>query len=232
VQLAEALQAPALVLSDQFMGQSRAVIDAPAPAAAPAQRLVAAANAPEYRRYLDTPTGVSPMAVPGTPGTVYTADGLEHSERGIPSSGAADHRRQLDKRERKLARHDYGTRWADVDGEGELAVITFGSTTGAVREAVARAAARGVALRLVVLRLLAPLQVNALEVALAGVRQVLVVEQNHGGQLLRYLRSRADLPGRPSGLHRPGPLPLRPGELADAFVDWAAVHTQSVEMTP
>jgi 2-oxoglutarate/2-oxoacid ferredoxin oxidoreductase subunit alpha len=229
VQLAEALQAPALVLSDQFMGQSRAVIDAPAHETRPALRLSAAAHTPEYKRYLDTPSGVSPMAVPGTPGTVYTADGLEHSERGIPSSQAADHRKQLAKRERKLAQHDYGMRWADVEGSGDLAVITFGSTTGAVREAVMRARARGTQLRLVAVRLLAPLRLSALDAALDGVRQVLVVEQNHGGQLLRYLRSRADLPGRPAGLHRPGPLPLRPGELADAFVDWAAAHTKQEE---
>ncbi len=233
VQLAEALQAPALVLSDQFLGQSRAVIDRPAQQVAPARRLVAEARlskeAPEYRRYADTQTGISPMAVPGTPGTVYTADGLEHSERGIPSSSAADHRKQLAKRERKLLQHDYGTRWADVEGDAELAVITFGSTTGAVREALGRIAARGVALRLITLRLIAPLQTAALDTALAGVRQVLVVEQNHGGQLLRYLRSRADLPGRPSGLHRPGPLPLRPGELADAFSAWAAAQARPTE---
>ncbi len=196
---------------------------------APAQRLLAAAGTPEYRRYADTPSGISPMAIPGTPGTAYTADGLEHNERGIPSSGAADHRRQLAKRERKLLQHDYGARWADVEGDGELAIITFGSTTGAVREAIARAAARGTTLRLVSLRLIAPLQTDALTHALAGVRQVLVVEQNHGGQLLRYLRGRADLPGRPSGLHRPGPLPLRPGELADAFVDWATTHNRTTE---
>jgi 2-oxoglutarate ferredoxin oxidoreductase subunit alpha len=224
VQLAEALQAPAIVLSDQFMGQSRAVIDRPAHPCEPASRLTAAAHTPDYRRYLDTPSGVSPMAVPGTPGTAYTADGLEHTERGIPSSQANEHRKQLDKRERKLAQHDYGPRWADVEGRGEFAVITFGSTTGAVHEALARAAARGVAIKLIALRLLAPLQLDALAQALAGVRQVLVVEQNHGGQLLRYLRSRVDLPGRPAGLHRPGPLPLRPGELCDAFVDWAAAH--------
>ena len=48
------------------------------------------------------------MAIPGTPGVVYTADGLEHSEAGIPSSQARDHRIQLDKRERKHQRHDYG----------------------------------------------------------------------------------------------------------------------------
>jgi 2-oxoglutarate ferredoxin oxidoreductase subunit alpha len=223
VQLAETLQAPALVLSDQFMGQSRAVIDRPPAAAASVRRLVATAP-PEgepYRRYLDTPSGISPMAVPGTPGTVYTADGLEHTERGIPSSQAADHARQLAKRERKLLQHDYGPRWADVEGDTELAIVTFGSTTGAVREAVARLAAQGLPLRLLALRLLAPLDPARMDAALAGVRQLLVVEQNHGGQLLRYLRSRLDLPGRPRGLHRAGPLPLRPGELAAAFADWA-----------
>ena len=42
--------------------------------------------------------------------------------------------------------------------------------------------------------------------------RVLVVEQNHGGQLYRYLRSVYDLPGKPASFHRPGPLPLRPGD--------------------
>ena len=61
-------------------------------------RLVAAAIAPGYRRYALTPDGVSPMAIPGTAGVAYTADGLEHAERGTPSSQAADHFAQLDKR--------------------------------------------------------------------------------------------------------------------------------------
>ena len=164
------------------------------------------------------------MAIPGTPGTVYTADGLEHTERGIPSSQANDHRSSSTSACASWTQHDYGPRWADVEGDAELAVITFGSTTGAVREAAARAAAARRGPRLVSLRLLAPLRTEALAQALQGVRQVLVVEQNHGGQLLRYLRSRFDLPGRASGLHRPGPLPLRPGELCTAFIDWAAAH--------
>ncbi len=224
VQLAEALQSPALLLSDQFMGQSRAVMDQPTQAPVPACRLVAAADTPDYQRYADTPSGVSPMAIPGTPGITYTADGLEHTERGIPSSQSRDHARQLDKRLRKLMQHDYGPRWADLEGDGDLAVITFGSTTAAVREAVERAAAAGTRLRLLSIRLLAPLKPDVVDQALAGVRQVLVVEQNHGGQLLRYLRSRCDLPGRPAGLHRPGPLPLRPGDLTRAFLDWATAH--------
>jgi 2-oxoglutarate ferredoxin oxidoreductase subunit alpha len=229
VQLAEALQAPAIVLSDQFMGQSRAIVDRPADVAFTGRRLTAGANAPDYKRYRNTESGVSPMAIPGTPGVVYTADGLEHTEGGIPSSGARDHSLQLDKRERKLLAHEYGPFWADIEGEGDLAVVTFGSVTAAVREAVARAAADGVIARLVTLRLLAPAQPEKMADALRGVARVLVVEQNHGGQLLRYLRSVYDLPGRPAGFHRPGPLPLRPGEVAKAIVDWArAAETRKV----
>ncbi|HET7525261.1 MAG TPA: hypothetical protein VFK10_04895, partial [Burkholderiaceae bacterium] len=226
VQLAEALQAPAIVLSDQFMGQSRAIIDRPAGSATDgaATRLTAAAHTPDYKRYRDTATGISPMAIPGTPGTVYTADGLEHNETGVPSSQSRDHRTQLDKRERKLVQHDYGNHWADVEGDSELAVITFGSATGPVREAVQRAAAAGAAVRLIALRLLAPLQPHRMAWALEGVREVMVIEQNHGAQLYRYLRGAADLPGRPATFHKPGPLPLRPGELAAAIVAWAHSH--------
>ena len=102
-------------------------------------------------------------------------------------------------------------------------MITFGSTTAAVREALARVAATGVNVRLIALRLLAPAQPERLAAALSGVTRVLVVEQNHGGQLHRYVRSVYDLPGKPASFRRPGPLPLRPGELATAITDWAGV---------
>ena len=230
VELAEALQAPAIVLSDQFIGQSRAIIDRPPTPPSGARRLTVAAGTSDYKRYRDTATGVSPMAIPGTPGVVYTADGLEHTEGAIPSSQARDHGIQLDKRERKVMRFDYGSRWADLEGDGSLAVITFGSATGPVREALQRAAAQGVAVRLVGLRLLAPLQPEVVEQALAGVERVMVVEQNHGAQLLRYLRGMLDLPGRPASYHRPGPLPLRPAEVCAAVLEWAGVAVVQKEL--
>ncbi len=220
VQLAEAMQAPAIVLSDQFMGQSRAIIDYPADPGFVAGRLVAEAHTPDFKRYRNTESGVSPMAIPGTPGIVYTADGLEKNEGGIPSSQARDHYTQLDKRERKLIQYDYGSWWADVEGDGEAAVITFGSVTDVAREALARLAGQGVSARLIALRLLAPALPERLAAALAGVSRVLVVEQNHTAQLFRYLRAMYDLPGKPVSFHRPGPLPMRPGELSKVILEW------------
>jgi 2-oxoglutarate ferredoxin oxidoreductase subunit alpha len=78
----------------------------------------------------------------------------------------------------------------------------------------------GLDVRLIALRLLAPALPERLAAALNGVARVLVVEQNHGAQLYRYLRAMYDLPGKPASFHRPGPLPLRPGELATAIVEW------------
>lgn len=211
VGLAESLQVPALVLSDQYFGQARAIVDAPVVQDMNFEREKANTNG-AYKRYAITESGVSPMAIPGTADCAYTADGLEHNERGTPSSQAGDHLAQMDKRARKISQLDPGDAWASVEGEGETAIVTFGSCTGPVREALA-----GKAVRLVSLRLLSPAQPERLRKALEGVKRVLVVEQNHSGQFLRYLRSEYELPGEVRSLRRPGPLPFRPEEIQAAL---------------
>jgi len=218
VGLAESLQVPAIVLSDQYFGQARAVVDVPALEKKSFERLKAK-NGEPYKRYTLTDSGVSPMAVPGTPGTAYTADGLEHNERGTPSSQSGDHLAQMEKRARKISQLDPGDAWASIEGEGDVALLTFGSCTGPAREAFARARAEGFDARLVSLRLLAPAQPARLKQALAGVKRVLVLEQNHSGQFLRYLRSEYELPREVKSLRRPGPLPFRPDEIFQNLMD-------------
>lgn len=218
--LAEALQAPAIVLSDQFIGQSRAAIERPADVAFIGARTVATEISGTYKRYAVASNSVSAMAIPGTSGGQYTADGLIHSERGTPTSGAADHLAQLDKRRDKLDHFNFGDHWASVEGTGDLAIITWGSLTGAAREAAARAAADGVDVRVVAPRLLAPVQPKRLAAALEGVKRILVVEQSHSSQFNRYLRAHYDLPVPARVFHRPGPLPITAGEIHRAITDW------------
>jgi 2-oxoglutarate ferredoxin oxidoreductase subunit alpha len=220
VHLAERLQCPALVLADQYFGQARAIVDRPADVPLKGERSRADAGTADYKRYALTDSGVSPMAIPGSAGITYTADGLTHNEKGTPSSQASDHAAQLEKRSRKLA-IDYGALWADVEGEGDTAIVTWGSCTGPAREALARARAGGIAARLVSLRLLSPAQPEKLAKALAGVKRVLVVEQSHGGQFARYLRAEHDLPGEVAHLRRPGPLPIRPDEIHQRLAKWS-----------
>jgi 2-oxoglutarate ferredoxin oxidoreductase subunit alpha len=221
VHLAEQLQVPALVLSDQFLGQTRAVIDRPADLHFMGGRSVLEAGFHGYGRYAVTESGISPMAIPGTPDATYTADGLEHNERGVPSSQSTDHAVQLDKRARKLLGHDYGDRWAQIEGDGDVAIVTFGSCTGPAREALSRLSAQGIQARLVSVRLLAPAQPQRLATALEGVNRVLVVEQNHSGQFLHHLRAESDLPGEVRSLRRPGPLPIRAAEICREIIEWS-----------
>jgi 2-oxoglutarate/2-oxoacid ferredoxin oxidoreductase subunit alpha len=218
--LAETLQTPAIVLSDQFMGQARAAIERPADVAFIGARAIATDIVGAYARYAMAANGVSPMAIPGTGGGQYTADGLTHSESGTPTSGASDHRAQLDKRRHKLDYFNYGDHWATAEGAGDLAVLTWGSLTSSAREAITRAATDGIDARLVAPRLLLPTQPERLEKALDGVKRILVVEQTHSGQFHRYLRAHYDLPAPVRVFNRPGPLPITAGEIHRAITEW------------
>lgn len=221
VHLAEHLQTACIVLSDQFMGQSRAIIDRPADLAFMARRLTATAEMAEgYKRYALTASGISPMAVPGTPGCMYTSDGLEHNERGTPSSQAHDHQNQMDKRLRKLMQHDYGNHWADIKGDAEVAILTWGSMTDPCREAIERMAAKGLKVKLISQRLMLPALPEKMAEAFEGVKKLLIVEQTHGKQYLHYLKAHFDLPMQVEVLNRPGPLPIRPREIEDKLAAW------------
>ena len=217
VQLAEHLQTVAIVLSDQSLGQSQAIIEAPARRDLQLARKVEATPDGEYQRYEITSDNVSAMTLPGTPAGMYTADGLEHNPRGTPSSMAVDHRNQLTKRLQKLEAFDFGEDWADVQGNGRQCIVTWGSSAGVVKEVAAWLWSQGSEIRIICLRLLAPLQRDRLLDLLSDVEKVLVVEQNHGGQLFHYLHSQGVLPANAESLAQPGPLPLRPGRIIRAL---------------
>jgi 2-oxoglutarate ferredoxin oxidoreductase subunit alpha len=222
VHLAEALQTPAIVLSDQFLGQTRAIIDCVPEEAFTANRKIPAPQElnGNYRRYEVTESGVSPMSIPGMQGGQYTADGLEHNQQGHPSAAASDHAAQLSKRLRKITDHEFGAHWADIRGQGETAVITWGSTFGPVIEAVEQIPGWQKKIRLIGIRLLAPHRPMQLAAALNGVSRVLVVEQSQTHQFRDYLRAKYDLPGELRSFSQPGPLQISPETLREQITGW------------
>ncbi len=63
------------------------------------------------------------------------------------------------------------------------------------------------------LRVLSPQPKQALARALAGVRRVVVMEQNHGAHLYHHLVAHQAIPPGAESFARPGPLPFRPAEI-------------------
>ena len=221
--LAEQLQTVAIVLSDQFLGQSRAVLDPPEHFSMTCKRLTVADNQESYQRYQLTENGISPMGIPGNPQGMYTADGLEHSQHGTPSSSARDHLSQMAKRRDKLLKYDFGNSWAEIYGDGDIALVTWGSLTGVVNEAALRLRDMAVNVRVIAIRLLMPLPLEAMQSGLQGVKHCIVVEQNQSGQFYHYLKGLDVITGQSSYFARPGPLLIRPHEVV-TFVEQQVKH--------
>lgn len=222
VHIAETLQSPVVVLSDQSIGQARVLIDKPADITFLTKRKPHIASDETYYRYALTADGVSPMAIPGQPGGQYTADGLTHSVRGTPSSSRSDQHEQMVKRRDKIEGFDYGDYWGVAEGDvaSDTVILTWGSMTGAAREALDLLSDQGIAARLVALRQISPFPLEALEAALAGAKRVLFVEQTFSGQFYRHVRAHMDLPFEIRKLNREGPFDIGPDEIATQIIDW------------
>ncbi len=219
VHIAESLQSPVILLSDQSIGQAHVLIEQPADVAFLTRRKIYQSEDVAYKRYAVTADGVSPMAIPGQPGGQYTADGLTHTERGTPSSMGSAQKQQMDKRQKKIESFDFGDYWGVAEGTGDTVILTWGSATGAAREAIDTLRDKGIDARLVALRQLSPFPTKALETALAGAGRVLFVEQSHSGQFYRYVRSHIDLPFDIDRLNREGPDVIGPDEIATRIYD-------------
>lgn len=219
VYVSEHLQVPVIVLSDQSMGQATAVIDPVTSRPEPMRRKTDGVEAGQlFKRYATGGDAITAMPSPGTPGLAWVAEGLTHNEAGLPASGAAMHAAQIHKRARKLRDFDPGTHWGEVTGEGDTAILAFGSTVGAAREAARRLGETGHPVRVIALRVLSPLPVKPLERALDGVKRLIVIEQNDGAQLYRHLLGHKAVPVETESVARPGPLPFRPSEIASYVV--------------
>jgi 2-oxoglutarate ferredoxin oxidoreductase subunit alpha len=207
--LAEKLQVPAIMLSDQFIGQARVIVDAPERPPFVAKRKLATNIKGDYKRYDVTDDYVSPMAIVGEKGGTHNADGLEHDEYGTPSTMAHNHEVQLNKRQQKLENNDYGDYWATTQGTGKTAIITFGACVGPIVEALNNLDMSD-KVKLIALRLISPAQPEKMEKELEGIERVLVIEQNHSAMLYKYLKANYDcMPDDFRSFARPGPLPFK-----------------------
>ncbi len=217
VGLAEAIQTLVILLSDQSLGQSRAIIDVvPAKKYALTRKVLTEKKSTEpYERYAVTKDFISRMAIPGNKEGIYTADGLEHTSTGTPSSMASDHADQLKKRQSKVTQFDYGDEWADIftnDKMSQGIVLTWGSTYGSVKEAVIELNQEGISIDLLALRLLMPLHVEAIK-KLCKNKKVIVVEQSYSGQFYHYCLGQGAIDTSSLSLAEPGPLKLKKSDI-------------------
>ena len=168
-----------------------------------------------YKR--DPETLARPWAKPGTAGLEHRIGGIEKQhETGNVSYDAANHEFMVKMRAEKVARvaQDYAPTVLNGPAEGDVLVVGWGSTRGAIEAAVERLRARGVAVSSVHVRNVWPLP-NDLGAVFGGFRHLVVPEMNNG-QFVRLLRDAYLLPFVP--LNKIQGQPFKTSEI-EAYVD-------------
>jgi len=144
----------------------------------------------EYRRHRITPSGISPRALPGGDALVVT-DADEHDEEGHLTEDAATRTQMMLKRLRKLDSLRNEIRRPLIYGpeRAEVTLISWGSTCGALKEAVDILRGEGLDVNFLHLNELWPFPAEAVSDILARARRSFVVENNASGQLAHLIRS-------------------------------------------
>ena len=179
----------------------------------------------------DPQRGISPRVIPGQPGGMFTATGLSHDEWSHVGYTPDVHERGCQMRSRKLAVFQQMLKPPAVNGDptGDLLVVGWGSTLGAIEEAVERARQVGLSVSSLHLRFLSPLEPGLKEI-FQRFRKVMTVEINYSddpndpfvtpenrrrGQLCWLLRAQT-LVDVDCWTRVPGE-PLRPGQILQAI---------------
>jgi 2-oxoglutarate ferredoxin oxidoreductase subunit alpha len=128
----------------------------------------------------DPETGMSRRIIPGTPGGQHTVTGLAHDENSRISYEPESNERACKMRSRKLAVFQSTLMPPPVygDEDGDLLVVGWGSTQGAIEEAVERARAEGMSISSCQLAFLSPLE-PGLKKIFSRFKQVMTVEINY-----------------------------------------------------
>ena len=183
---------PVVYLSDAFLATGAEPWRIPDVADLPDIRVETWTDRATFQPYeRDPATLARRLAVPGTPGLEHRVGGLEKADiSGNVSYDPDNHHRMQLLRQEKIARIAHDVPELEVMGpdRGDLLVLGWGSTYGAIRSAVERLQAEGQAVAHAHLRYLNPLPRNT-EAVLRSFRTVLIPEVNLG-QLLLLVRAR------------------------------------------
>jgi 2-oxoglutarate ferredoxin oxidoreductase subunit alpha len=189
--LAIAYMTPVIVLSDSYLANSAEPWRIPDVAALPRIDVAFAREGEDFKPYARDPETLKrPWAIPGTPGLEHRIGGLsKENVTGNVSYDAKNNETMVKLRAEKVARIANAIPPVEVDGpeSGELLVVGWGGTQGAIASAVEAARLDGLTVSSLHLRHLNPFPAN-LGAVLRRFRRVLVPELNLG-QLVRLLRA-------------------------------------------
>jgi 2-oxoglutarate/2-oxoacid ferredoxin oxidoreductase subunit alpha len=144
-----------------------------------------------YLRFKLSDNPISPRVVLGTKDAIFWNTGDEHTEEGHISEDPELRVQMMDKRMNKL-----GVALKEIPdedkaisyGSGDIAIISWGSTKGAVLDAIEKLANEGIKIKFIQVRLMSPFPSDLVRSMLKGAKTVVDIEMNYSGQLGSLMR--------------------------------------------
>jgi 2-oxoglutarate ferredoxin oxidoreductase subunit alpha len=197
--LADKWQTPVILLSDLLLSEHFETSEEFPMEAAKIERLGFWNGQGAPHRYALSADGTSPRIVPGTPDAAFIAGSDEHDVDGTLVSdvraGLPDaievRKQQMDKRMHKLegAKHDLKMPERVGPANAPLTLVSWGSTHGAVREAMVELKKQGIEVASIEFIDIYPLDATKVKEMLTKEKHTLMVEGNYTGQLERLIRA-------------------------------------------
>ena len=218
IRIAQKYMTPVIFLSDTYLGNTSEPWIVPAIDEIPPIVIRHRTDPEDFAPFTRDPeTLARPYALPGTPGLEHRVGGLEKADgSGDVSYDPLNHQRMVDLRAEKIERIAQDVPALEVEGpqEGDVLVLGWGSTRGAILSAAAQARAEGVPASTAHLRYLNPFPRN-LGAVLRRFRRVLIPE-NNSGQLQLLIRAKYLIDAQ--GLNKVMGKPFTAVEIAEGII--------------
>ena len=191
--LAEKYQIPVIILNDHYLSAAYSTVKRFDLGKVTVDRgsLYSPDSAPEnYKRHAVTPSGISPRAFPGLSRALVMTDADEHDEQGHLIEDAKTRNEQMAKRLRKMVplRQDIAAPSLYGSEDADITLIGWGSTYGAIREAVDILQKEKVSVNSLHFTEIWPFPVQTAGKILDKSKKAYVIEGNATGQLARLIR--------------------------------------------
>lgn len=149
-----------------------------------------------YLRFKLSNNPISPMVVLGTKNAIFWNSGDEHTEEGHITEDPEIRVQMMDKRMSKLdvaIKEIPDEDKAVAYGSGDIVIISWGSTKGAILDAMDKLAAEGMRVKYIQVRLLHPFPSELVKSMLKDAKTVIDIEMNYTGQLGSLVRQHTGL---------------------------------------
>jgi 2-oxoglutarate ferredoxin oxidoreductase subunit alpha len=144
-----------------------------------------------YLRFKLSDNPISPRVVLGTRDAIFWNTGDEHTEEGHITEDPELRVQMMDKRMSKLdvALKEIPNEDKAISyGSGDTVIVSWGSTKGAILDAMDKLAGEGINVRFVQVRLMSPFPSELVKSMLKDAKKVIDIEMNYTGQLAALLR--------------------------------------------